>query len=289
VIWPGLSSIYTKSGDVPSFFLAPRLDYTGSETPDAGKLVFYQKMFREAGGENGLTLTRISDVPAVDKLQADRDFYDTNLSGYEFTALYAGTDEAYEAVAQEETLAGIRTVCMGPDAADAPVSIVGGNLTKQRATVNGFSHTYSDDLRVKSLETCLGYSNILVDLKTILVPEGDEDKWETRSERLASYTTTCWKPFAAFAKTSVTESDERIRQFFSLSYQESRQDDVITLQIEGPGEQHSFLLRTHNEKIKEVEGASWTKIEDHAYLIEADEATVLISVEKDHTLYYENP
>jgi hypothetical protein len=190
-------------------------------------------------------------------------------------------------VKDEDTLDGIRTVCLEADPVEAPVAYAGDDVTEQRATVDGFFHTYSDDLRMKSLETCLGYSNILVDLESILVPQSDEDRWETRIERLASYTVTYWKPFSAFAKTTVSESDARIRQFLNLDYEESREDDVITLDINGMEESASFILRTHNEEIADVTGGSWTEIEDHAYLIEAESATVKIRVEKEDSLYYE--
>jgi hypothetical protein len=73
----------------------------------------------------------------------------------------------------------------------------------------------------------------------------------------------------------------------NLDYEESREDDVITLDINGMEESASFILRTHNEEIADVSGGSWTEIEDHAYLIEADQATVKIRVEKEDSLYYE--
>jgi hypothetical protein len=176
---------------------------------------------------------------------------------------------------------------MGVAAEDSPIEYLGDEVTKQRATVNGFYHTYSDDLRVKSLETCLGYSNILVDLESILVPESDDDRWEKRIERLASYTVTCWKPFAAFEKTTVSQSDARIREFWNLDYEESRQDDEITLKLNGFDGQASFILRTHNETIADVSGASWSEIESHAYLIEAESDTVFIRVEQENNLYFE--
>jgi hypothetical protein len=287
LIWPDISAVVTKSFNVPSFFVAPELDYTDGETPDASLLVLYQKLFREAEGENGLTLTQTSNLPLAEKLEADRAFYDNYLSSYEFTSLYSKTQEEYESVKDEETLDQIRTVCMGVDEKDSPVSFTGEGVTKQRATVNGFYHTYSDDLRVKSLETCLGYSNILVDLESILVPESDDDRWEKRVERLASYTVTYWKPFSAFAKTSVSESDERIRTYCNLDYTESRQDDEITLQINGADGNASFILRTHNETVTDVSGGSWSEIESHAYLIEADAETVRIQVEQENDRYFE--
>jgi hypothetical protein len=287
LIWPDLSAVFTKSFNVPSFFVAPKLDYTSEETPDVDNLVLYQKLFGEAEGENGLTLTQTSEVSAADKLAADRAFYDTYLPSYEFTSLYAKTQEEYESVAGEQALNGIRTVCMGVDTKDSPIAYLKDAVTEQRATVNGFYHTYSDDLRVKSLETCLGYSNILVDLESILVPESDDDRWEKRIERLASYTVTYWKPFSAFAKTTVSQSDERIRDFWNLDYEESRQEDEITLKLNGFDGQASFILRTHNETIADVSGASWSEIESHAYLIEAESDTVSIRVEQENSLYFE--
>lgn len=287
LIWPDLSAIFKKSFDVPSFFVDPKMDYTSEEEPDSSKLVLYQKLLHESEGENGLTLSQTSDIANAEKLSEDRAFYNNCLPSYEFTSLYAGTEENYESVKDEDTLEGIRTICLGTDSTAAPVGYIGENVTAQYATVDGFSHTYSEDLRIKSLETALGYSNILVDLENILVPQSDEDRWEKQVERLASYTVTYWKPFSAFTKTSVSESDHRIRQFLGLDYEQSRQDDVITLNIKDRDEQASFILRTHNETVTDVQGAAWSEIEDHAYLIEADSDVVVISVEKENALYYE--
>ena len=41
----------------------------------------------------------------------------------------------------------------------------------------------------------------------------------------------------------------------------------------------SFILRTHGEEVEEIEGGSFERIEENAYLICAEDTTVKIQVE----------
>jgi hypothetical protein len=176
---------------------------------------------------------------------------------------------------------------MGIEKTQAPISYLTKDLTGQRATQNGFKHAYSDNLRLKSLETCLAYSNIVTDLSIIIQPQGEENRWEKRVERFDSYTNTYWKPFSVFDKTVLTESDARVRQFLNLDYSDSRKEDNISLKIDDLEDQAYFILRTHNEKIGEISGGSYTEIEDHAYLITAWQEEVTITLKNDSSLTYE--
>lgn len=64
----------------------------------------------------------------------------------------------------------------------------------------------------------------------------------------------------------MSESDKRVRNFLNLSYTDTREDDTITLTKKDVDEAW-FVLRTHGEDIAKVEGASYEKIENDAYLI----------------------
>ena len=74
---------------------------------------------------------------------------------------------------------------------DAVVAKEGGTMTLQSITSDGISHTYREDIRMKSLQTSLAYSNIVFDLKQILWPQQKEDRWEVLYEKFASNTNTC--------------------------------------------------------------------------------------------------
>jgi hypothetical protein len=249
------------------------------------------KLFREAEAETGLSTYQTSEVPIDEKMETDLSFYRAQIPSYTFRSLYVDPEqeESCSDLLSMEGLADIRTVYLGEDAAAEPFSYIADNVTVQRATADGFRHTFSDNFRLKSLETGLGYSSILVDMASIVLPQSDEDRWEKRADELSSYTITYWKPFAAFEKTVLSESDSRIRRFLSLGYAEAREENVITLQVDADGQETYFLLRTHNEEISQIEGGSFEEIETHAYLISAQEARVEITLKQDADRYYTYP
>lgn len=284
IIWPMLCSVYERTGDIPTFFISPKMDYASGEKPDADKLTFYYKQLREVNAESGLTLSQNSQLALNEKLGADISFYQENIPGYQFLTLYAENESNYRAVMRESCLNSVRTVLLKRDSKSAPFGYASDTVTAQYATINGFTHTYSDNLRMKSLETCLGYSNILLDLETIVNPQSDADSWEKRIDKFSSYTSTYWKPFRAFEKTSLSTSDMRIRQFLNMDYEESREGGVISLKISALEDKAYFILRTHEETIASISGGTYKKIEDDAYLIEAQQTNVEITLKSDVSL-----
>lgn len=283
LVWPSLNSIFTRTEDKPTFFMNLKLDYTESETVEDDKLVYYMKLFGESRAEMGLTSLQSSEVSLEDKLYEDMRYYEKVIPGYRFTSVYLSETDAdnYSVLKNNDLVDDIRTVGLEYKDDEAPVSFSEEGYVKQRATADGFDYKYSDDLRLKSMETALAYSNILVDMECILYSDDEEDTWEHSSERLASNVITFWKPFSVFDKTAITESDGKVRQFLSLNYSDSKEGNVIFLNIEELNEEASFILRTHNETIEKVEGASFEEIEEHSYLIRAAESQVKIYLKED--------
>ena len=72
-----------------------------------------------------------------------------------------------------------------------------------------------------------------------------------------------------------------MRTFLNLDYKERREDDRISLEIEGMEEECWFLLRTHGEKIAEIQGAEYERVERDAYLLHVLEDRVEIRLEKN--------
>ena len=68
-----------------------------------------------------------------------------------------------------------------------------------------------------------------------------------------------------------------------IYYTESREENVITLNTTKADSW--FILRTHGEKIEDIEGGSQTKIEKDAYLIHAEDHTVKIQVDEPGLSY----
>lgn len=54
--------------------------------------------------------------------------------------------------------------------------------------IDGYEHTFRQNLRIRSVETALGYTSILADISRAAYPQSDEDGWEKLSEKLMANT-----------------------------------------------------------------------------------------------------
>lgn len=284
VIWPGLVSVSQRVGGKINLMMAPQLDYQDGEQPQEEILTFYQKMLREYQGELGISGERLGDVSLEQKMQEDQMFLDKIAMEDGVRSLYLPQESL------EEDLAALfpvkkefRTYVSEYNSLKPPVSYVEDNITMQRGIIDGFSHTYSEDLRVRSIQTALGYSSILLDMCRVVYPRQEEDSWEKLSKSFAENTITYWKEFSDFEATTLLESDSRIRRFLAVDYQDYRQENTITMELkkgEDLLEEGScwFLLRTHGEKIGSIDGGIAAEIEKDVYLIEVWNQTVQITL-----------
>ncbi|MCH5187064.1 MAG: DUF2194 domain-containing protein [Oscillospiraceae bacterium] len=280
LMWPDMILSAGRGRYKLTSFLSPRYNYNEQADLQTGTLIFYLKQFREQSAEAGLSLDYMPGTTLQDKLNEDQVFFDSSDSKFPYSAAYIGsTDkEAFEATQPQGILENIRTITGTWDNTDI-LSYCTDTITAQKATADGFEHTYQQDLRVRAIETALGYSNILLDMKRIAWPEEDDFHWEVLSEIYSSNINTHWRPFYDFEKTTLTESDERVRSFFALDYAEKRKKNTISVEIKNDGESW-FLLRTHAEKIKSITGGDYTKVENDVYLIHATEKSVQIELEQ---------
>ena len=116
----------------------------------------------------------------------------------------------------------------------------------------------------------------MLNMQDIFWPEQESDKWQVMQKKFSSNLLTYWKNFTMFDSTTLSESNTRTRTFLNLDFFQSRTDDEITLQTSESGSW--FILRTHGEEITEIEGGTQAKIEEDAYLIQAESTTVKIQV-----------
>lgn len=287
VVWPTIDTVCLETDNKPTVMFCMKTDYTDERETDEDRLIYYMKIIREEDGEAGLSLYSNSDTGPDEKLDYDKKVCGEALPDYSFRALYVDINDE-----NEYGLSGLSTYTeaggtleLDMNNTEKPVGYAGDNTTFQRGTHDAYEYTFSDDLRLKSMETSLGYSNIMADMNRVLYPEKGAAEWETLSEKMSSNTATWWKPYSGFDKTTLSESDERIRQFLNLDYEESRDDNKIKIELEGSESQAYFILRTHNESVKSVRGGSFRELEDNAYLIEATGDTVTITLQNDEKKY----
>lgn len=285
ICWPALSALAGRSHYELTCLFALQFDYADGVEPDGGEISFYLQQFKEFSSEAGISLDSLEATDFAEKLIRDDAFMDSLGSSYSYSAFFArerNLEQLLEAADALALFTEIRTVASEYQENGAVVSYCGADVTRQNMTADAITYNYSDDLRVRSLETALGYSNVMLNMYPVIWPETEEDQWEKITEKFTSNLNTYWRFFTAFDRTTLSESDERIRTFLNLDYRQGRVDDTIYLELSGTDEGW-FILRTHGEDIVDVEGGAFERIEKEAYLIHAQEASVEIQVKSSHS------
>ena len=143
-------------------------------------------------------------------------------------------------------------------------------------------------MKMKSIESALGYASVELDLSRVIYPKTEEDRWEKIVKEFASNLGTYWEPFSGFDGTTVSTCDSRIRTFLNLRCEDEREGDTITLKTTGTEKTAYYVIRTHNESVEKVTGGTAEKLEDSAWLIRAEKSEVTITLRaSDRRYYYE--
>ena len=277
VLWPSLVAASREGGWKLSAFVSLKQSAGSGKEPEMDDLISYLKYFNEEDAEACLALGRMDDPNLRLSVTQDRQALDAIGLNYAFSGAWLRSENAGQLPGllrpdgTMDVFPSIRTVVSEPAPGQRVLSWLTGQMTRQSVTMDGYRYTYQDDLRLRSLQTALGYSNVQADIFRVLWLENSEDSWEKVSETLASVIATYWKPFAAFDKTTISESDRRVRLFLNqrVTSQESRlpQGRQISIQVENFAGDAWLMLRTHGETLQTMEGGTWTQIEEDAYLL----------------------
>lgn len=290
VIWPAFSSIDIKTPFKLSSMMTMQFDYGDAAKPKDEDVQYYMEALNEEEGEVGYSGYSVSDTSLTDKLAEDEKFWNRVLPDYRFSSFYVGnhSDAEVQEVLDSSFFSQVRTVVENINYTSDVVGYLNNQVTRQNALIDGYEHTFRQDLRIRSIETALGYTSILADISKAAYPQSDEDGWEKLSEKLMANTITYWKPFSNFAGTTVSQSDSRIRRFLSLNYESAKneQENKILLHVSADSETAWFLLRTNGEAVFDVVGGTYQKIEDNVWLIGMNESSAMIKLAPSHTLFY---
>lgn len=292
ILWPSFVPAADKGNWKITSFISVKQNYGTNTEPKTEGLIDYLKYFNEESAEAGVSLGRIgtSDIRASvkdEKAQLDK----LNLA-YMFAAGYVRNENKdkleslFGSNGNIDYFGDIRTV-VGEYAENERILYwLTDKITLQNATSNAYRHSYRDNLRLKSMETALGYSNVQADIYRILNPKDEKDQWENLADNMAANINTYWKPFSAFDKTTVSQSDEKVRNFLNGKVTSSKNGNTVTVKTENYEGEAYILFRTHGEELYEMTGGSFKKIEDNAYLLTLTEDTAKISLKSEINHYY---
>lgn len=285
IMWPSLISIVEKGGLKMTCFMQPQTNYEDGIEPTSKDLVFYLKQMKEQNAEAGLSMQYKNAESLRDKLNQDAEFFRKADSSYKYGAAYTEEKDldTVKALMNTELMKNVSTLVCEYTEDEPVISWCTDSVTLQSVTSDGMNYTYSDDIRMRSIQSSLGYTNVMLNMQKIFWPERKKDRWQIMQKRFSSNLLTYWKNFTGFDSTTLSESNTRTRTFLNLDFSETRTDDEITLKTSESGSW--FILRTHGEEIEEIEGGTQKKLEDNVYLIQAQDTTVKIQV-KTAGLHY---
>ena len=285
IMWPSLISIVEKGGLKMTCFMQPQTNYEDGIEPTSRDLVFYLKQMKEQNAEAGLSLQYKNAESLRDKLNQDAEFFRKADSSYKYGAAYTEEKDldTVKALMNTELMKNVSTLVCKYTEDEPVISYCTDSVTLQSVTSDGMNYTYSDDIRMRSVQSSLGYTNVMLNMQKIFWPERKKDRWQIMQKRFSSNLLTYWKKFTGFDSTTLSESNTRTRTFLNLDFSETRTDDEIILKTSESGSW--FILRTHGEEIEEIEGGTQKKLEDNVYLIQAQDTTVKIQV-KTAGLHY---
>ena len=292
ILWPSLVA-GTRKGDwkITSFVSIKQSDRSENE-PSREELIDYLKYFNEESAEAGVSLGRIESSNLRWSVEDEQDIWKSwNLEyvlagGYIRKENKARLSTLLDKNGKMEYFRDIRTVVGEYEEDEAILSWLTDEITLQNATTDAYTHSYMDSLRLKCLETALGYSNVQVDIYRIFWPTSREDEWQSIAEKMASNIDTYWKPFAAFDKTTISESDSRVRNFLNGTVESERTGDGISIQTKDFTGDAYLLLRTHGEEPVKVTGGSFEEVEEDAYLLRLTEEKASVTLKSKIDPYY---
>ena len=290
VVWPAFSSINIKTSFSLSSMMTIQFDYMDTAKPNSEDIQYYMEAVNEEEGEMGYSAYNVSNTSISEMISEDADFWNKTLPDYQFASLYYGdySQKAVQGILDNSFMQRVRTVIGNVDTTSDVVGYVNNQVTRQNTLIDGYEHTFRQDLRIRSVETALGYTSILADVSKAAYPQSDEDGWEKLSEKLMANTITYWKPFSAFSGTTVSQCDSRIRRFLSLNYEAvaNESNNKILIHASEGDETAWFVLKTNGEVISDVAGGTYEKIEDNVWLIGMEESSILITLKPSNTLFY---
>lgn len=282
IVWPGIVALAEKRNLKLTFMLTPQFDYLDGIEPDEVDYVFYLQQMKEIDGEAGMSLSNWKQVPITEKISRDRVFFDLIENQYKYASCYmeeASSEELEQVVGQNPALQGIRTIAYQQGTKYPLLAFYNAGVTLQGITGEAKQYTFSQELQYRSLETALGYSNLIMDIEPVLWPISKEEQWENYSDEVFSNISIYWKHDRKFDNTTLLESDKRLRSFLNLQYSQIRDGNTIYMKLKNHGEQSWFLLRTHGESVVAVKGADYQMLEDDIYLLQIYSENVEIQLE----------
>lgn len=279
LVIPSIISISRTCDCVPTLYGVSSFDQMAVEDKDYDTdiLPLLQEDLIRIGGEIGISAYDMQNHTAKEKVLTAIQLFGTKIDNSSLKSLNISQyDERERSSLVEEIKKHIPLESVVSYADDGTTfSYYQKDIVNVPIISRGFDYSEEEYVKLQSMATALGVIAHEADMKDIIFPEGSENDWTQAQMKLSSMLDTYWKPYKAFKSMNVTEMSKRISRFLTMSLDITVSDNLIRVKIYDFDTEAFFVLRSKKE-ISEVTNGSYSKIEDGAYLITANDADLTI-------------
>lgn len=285
IILPSLVYLPNRYGIAITSFAAMQFDYGDDQEPEEELTEQFRKEIHALHGEFALSARSRGGIPIEKQLAADAAVLSGGEESVDVSSVWTEPENLKELAASDTSvLPSLHTVVTLPEKGKAPLDYLRRDVTVQRVTGDAVTHTYMQDIKLLCRETSMGYDSCYCDFSSVWWPRTDADHWQKYSDKVLSNLITYRRPFEAFDRVTASVCDAKLRRYLMIDYDYSRNGSEIEITLPLLLTEASFVLRLNDETVAEMQGGSFTRIEDDAYILRADSSYVRLRVEPSEPL-----
>lgn len=271
LVWPELYDLYAASGFIPTCFIAPVPEQESlSPETKATDLTQYLKMMGERRWEPAITAKEGTDEEELEHISS-------MVSGYPFSAVYLEDRATPPATGEDSS---VRTYVLPEQETELPMETSNSGIGTQRVTVESDDIMYSSDLRMRSIQTAYGYSNVSYDIRRIIYPDSEDALMHKYMNVSNANIATNWKPFSVFDKITATQAGERIANYTNADYRIFYEDEhTIKIKTDRP---LYFILRSGRFDITSVTGGNVKQSSRGIWMISVTDEECVIELDNQY-------
>jgi len=270
-----------SSGNVPTFYAVSSLDegIIGKSDLNTSLISVVNDELNRIGGEMGISAYDRQTNQDEEKVANTIEIYKKKLGNYEFKSLFLNNFDKnlYDTlIGTVNKLTSIRSLVSDWDDGTS-ISYYNNSIVNIPVITEGFTYTDEELFKLQSVATALGVVTHEIDMEDIIYPENDEDDWSKAFSDFTSAVDTYWVKYKCLDALNITGVNSRISNFLAMTPNIIIDNNSIKISIDGFDTEAYFMLRTEKE-IATINNGSFTKVEDGAYLIYANDANVEITL-----------
>lgn len=272
LVLPNVIALCLSSDYVPTFYAIGSFDEDAVQESDYDTeiLSIVQREMDKIGGELGISAYDRKKTDTRTKLGNTINLFQEELQDYQFKSLnieHCDKDLKEDLVSEMEDKLPLTSVLTDGDDG-TPFSLYRNNIVEVPMISEGFRYNEEEYFKLQSTMTALGIITHEVDMSEVVFPEKKRSDWANALVDMTSMINSYWKKYKKFDSLNISAASEHIYRFLTMKPEITIENNKISILIENYDREAYFVLRTE-KKISKMKNASFTKLEDGAYLISA--------------------